>query len=129
MASMATLSFEEHGEKYLVMRKLANEVIKHGADAVIIIGEVWSARFDASKPYRRAVDSPEKNEFLSATLVSKRGNPVQLHAQIIRDNTTVTLAETETFRDQAQIAFAPIYTAWGREIPTAWIDVLGAHDQ
>lgn len=129
MVSMAKLNFEEHGEKYLVMRKLANEVVKHGADAVIIIGEVWSARFDASKPYRRAVDSPEKNEFLSATLVSKRGNPVQLHAQIIRDNTTVTLAETETFRDQAQIAFAPIYTIWGREIPTAWINVLGTHDQ
>jgi len=124
LASMTTLNMEEHGEKYLVMRKLANEVVKHGADAVIIIGEVWSARFDASKPYRRAVDSPEKNEFLTGTLVSKCDEPVQLRAKIIRSNTAVTLAETETSRDQAQIAFSPIYAAWGREIPASWINAL-----
>lgn len=129
IASMITLNMEEHGEKYLVMRKLANEVIKHGADAVIIIGEVWSARFDASNPYRRAVDSPEKDEFLTGTLVSKCGEPVHLRAKIIRDNTAVTLAETETSRDQAQIAFSPIYIAWGREIPTAWINILRTQDQ
>lgn len=129
IAGMNMLNVEEHGEKYLVMRMLANEVIKHGADAVIIIGEAWLARFDASNPYRRAVDSPEKSEFLTGTLVSKTGDPVQLHAQIIRENNVVTLAETKTFRNQAQIAFAPIYTAWGREIPTAWINILGTQGQ
>jgi hypothetical protein len=129
IAHISTLAVQEHGEKYLVMRVLANEVIKHGADAVIIIGEVWSARFDPSKPYRRAVDAPDKNEFLTATLVSKTGDPVQLHAQIIRDNNVTTLAETEILRDQAQVAFAPIYSAWGREIPSAWINVLRSQDQ
>jgi hypothetical protein len=129
VASVATLALQEHGEKYLVMRKLANEVTKHGADAVIIIGEVWSARFDASKPYRRAVDSPDKNEFLTATLVSKTGEPVQMLAQINRVDDVATLSGTETLRDQAQISFAPIYSAWGREIPSAWIDVFGSQDQ
>ncbi|WP_413703620.1 hypothetical protein [Pseudomonas sp. Pseusp16] len=129
IVKISTLAVQEHGEKYLVMRMLANEVIKYGADAVIIIGEVWSARFDPSKPYRRAVDAPEKNELLTATLVSKTGEPVQLHAQIIRKNDIATLADTETFRDQAQIAFAPIYAAWGREIPSAWINVLGPQKQ
>lgn len=129
MASMVTLNMEEHGEKYLVMRKLADEVIKHGADAVIVIGEVWSARFDASKPYRRAVDSPEKDEFLTGTLVSKFGEPIHLRAKIIRNHSTVTLAETEISRDQAQIAFSPIYLAWGREIPTAWLNILKNQDQ
>lgn len=129
IVSMATLNLEEHGEKYLAMRNLANEVIKKGADAAIIIGEVWSARFDASNPYRRAVDSPEKNEFLTGTIVSKHGDPLQLSAQIVRDNNIVTLAETQSFRNQAQIAFAPIYTAWGREIPAAWLNLLGTQDQ
>ena len=129
IAHISTLAVQEHGEKYLVMRGLANEVIKHGADAVIIIGEVWSARFDPSKPYRRAVDAPDKNEYLTATLVSRTGDPVQLHAQIIRDNDVTTLAETEILRDQAQVAFAPIYSAWGREIPSAWINVLRSQDQ
>ncbi|NBB34066.1 hypothetical protein [Pseudomonas sp. BC115LW] len=129
IVKISTLAIQEHGEKYLVMRMLANDVAKYGADSVIIIGEVWSARFDPSKPYRRAVDAPEKNEFLTATLVSKTGEPVQLHAQIIRKNDIATLTETEMLRDQAQVAFAPIYAAWGREIPGAWINILGPQKQ
>ncbi len=118
------LNIQEHGEKYLVMRTLANEVIKCGADGVIVISEVWSAPYDPSKPYRRAVDAPERREFLTATLVTKAGDPVQLHAPINRTGDIVTLGDTETILDQAQVAFAPIYSAWGREIPEAWIEMM-----
>lgn len=128
--SMIALDVQEHGEKYLVMRQLASEVVKHGADGVIIIGEVWSAIYDPSKPYRRAVDASEKKEFLTATLVTKTGDPIQLYAPIKREGNATTLGETEMVRDQAQIAFAPIYKAWGRDIPQAWTEVMktGARD-
>ncbi len=124
------LAIQEHGEKYLIMRMLANEVIKYGVDGVIIISEVWSATYDPSKPYRRAVDAPERSELLSATLVTKTGDPVQLVAQIKRSGNDVTLGGTDTLRDQAQVAFAPIYAAWGREVPNAWIEAMknGARD-
>lgn len=118
------MAVQEHGEKYLVMRKLANEVIKFGADGVIIISEVWSAPYDPSNPYRRAADAPERREFLTATLVTKTGDPIHLSALIRRTGDDVILEDTGTFRDQAQIAFAPIYAAWGREIPDAWIDAI-----
>ncbi|KGS34985.1 hypothetical protein X962_6209 [Burkholderia pseudomallei MSHR7343] len=120
--SMMSLALQEHGEKYLVMRMLANEVIKYGADGVIIISEMWSAPYDPSKPYRRAVDAPKKREILSAILATQTGEPVQLWALIERAGDNVTLGETNTSRDQAQIAFSPIYAAWGREIPDAWIE-------
>lgn len=122
---MFKLVVQEHGEKYLVMRTLANEVIKYGADGVILIGEVWSASYDPSDPYRRAADAPEKAEFLTATLVTKTGDPVRLHALIKRADDEVTLGDTETIRDAAQIAFAPIYAAWGRKVPDAWIEAIG----
>ena len=127
---MIQLAVQEHGEKYLVMRMLANEVIKCGADGVIVISEVWSASYDPSNPYRRAVDAPEKEELLTATLVTKTGDPVQLHALITRTGDVVSLGGTNTLRDQAQISFAPIYAAWGRKIPDAWIEMLkiGAKD-
>ncbi len=128
--NVMSLALQEHGEKYLAMRMLANEVIKYGADGVIIISEVWSAPFDPSNPYRRAADSPEKKEFLSAILATKIGDPVQLLALIERKGDNVTLGDTNTFRNQAQIAFAPVYAAWGREIPDAWIKAtkIGARD-
>ena len=124
LIAIRTLAIQEHGEKYLLMRMLAKEVINYGADGVIIISEIWSAPYDPSNPYRRAVDAPEKSEFLSASLVTKTGEPVQLLALIERVGDEVTLGETDILRDQAQIAFAPIYAAWGREIPDAWIEVM-----
>lgn len=129
--NLMQLAVQEHGEKYLVMRMLANEVIKCGADGVIIISEVWSAPYDPSNPYRRAADVPERRELLSASLVTKIGDPVQLCASIERTGDDVTLGETDTLRDQAQIAFAPIYAAWGREIPDAWKEAMkmGALDR
>jgi len=125
--NLMQLAVQEHGEKYLVMRMLANEVIKCGADGVIIISEVWSAPYDPSNPYRRAADAPERRELLSASLVTKIGDPVQLCASIECSGDVVTLGETDTLRDQAQIAFAPIYAAWGREIPDAWIEVMTSY--
>lgn len=125
--NLIQLHVQEHGEKYLIMRGLANEVIKHGADGVIIISEAWSAPYDPSNPYRRAVDAPEREEFLSASLVTKTGAPVQLHALIKRTGEEVALGDTETLRDQAQIACAPIYAAWGREIPDAWKEAMKSH--
>jgi hypothetical protein len=119
--TMMELDVEEHGEKYLVMRMLANEVIKCGADGVILIAEMWRAPYDPRKPYRRAKDALEKNELLSATLVTKTGDPIQLTALIKRAGEVVALEETETIRNGAQIAFAPIYAAWERAIPDAWV--------
>lgn len=118
------LAVQEDGEKYLFMRMLANEVIKYGADGVIFISEMWCAPYDPSKPYRRAADMPEKREFLSAILVTKTGGSVQLLALIERVGDDVILGKTDTLRDQAHTAFAPIYAAWGREIPHTWIEMM-----
>ena len=120
--TLRQLAVQEHGEKYLVMRMLAHEVINFGADGVIIISEIWSAPYDPNNPYRRAVDAPEKREFLSSTLVTKTGDPVSLLAPIKRTDNGTVLGDTETLRDQAAISFAPIYSAWGRKIPDSWIE-------
>ncbi|WP_326999163.1 hypothetical protein [Comamonas testosteroni] len=126
------LGIQEHGEKYLVFRALANEVVKQGADGVIILSEIWTALYDSKNPYRRVVDAPERREFLSAVLVTKTGDPVQLLAMITREGDSVSLGETIRILDQAQIAFAPIYAAWGRDIPESWIRAtstsVGARD-
>ena len=57
----------QHGHRYLMMRSLAYEVAKRGADAVILIGEAWSAPADPSKPMMRAVDFPDRRELLTGT--------------------------------------------------------------
>lgn len=110
----------EHGHKYLIMRGLAHDVIKHGADAVILIAESWAPPADPKRPMMRAVDSPERKEMLSATLVSKTGEPTMLSAEIRRQSELATLAPIVEQQGGAHFAFAPIYEAWGRPIPDEW---------
>ena len=110
----------EHGHKYLMMRSLAHEVAKRGADAVILIGEAWSAPVDPSKPLMRAVDSPDRRELLTGTVVSKTGEPVHLEAEIKRNGKTVTLDPTIEARGGVHFAFAPVYEAWGKPLPADW---------
>jgi hypothetical protein len=118
---IAQLDPDEHGEKYLLMREAANTVARTGADSVIMIGELWSAPFDSSSPYRRAADSSERREYLSAVMINKDGNPIRKLAEIIRKD-GVSLGETQTNVGEALPIFTPIYEVWGKEIPADWKD-------
>jgi hypothetical protein len=112
---------ENQGQKYLIMRDVAHEVTKYGADAVIVISEVWTSPFDPRKPYQRAADSPVREEALLATLATKSGDPIEWVAKICRNGRTLSLGETRVERDGLAFSFAPIYEAWGRAVPDYWI--------
>lgn len=110
----------EHGHKFLMMRNLAHQAQKIGADAAVLISESWSAPADSAKPYMRAVDSPARKEFLTATAVSKDAEPLMLRAEILREGKKVTLDETSEEASGAHFAFAPLYEIWKKEIPVHW---------
>jgi hypothetical protein len=110
----------EHGHKFMMMRNLAQQAQKIGADAAILISESWSAPADPAKPYMRAVDSPARKEFLTATAVSKNGEPLMLRAEILREGKKVTLDETSEEAGGAHFAFAPLYQVWKKGIPAHW---------
>jgi hypothetical protein len=109
-------------QKYIVMRQLADEVTKSGADAAILIGEVWIARADELKPYERPADSPVRAEGLSLDMVSKNGEPLNRFAKIVREGKKVSLTKSKMAGIPVSFAFAPFYQAWGRPIPQAWTD-------
>jgi len=117
---LAELEFPDQGAKYVVMRKIANDVAKLAADGVVVIGEAWRATANAGKPYMRAVDVPDKIEVLHAVLVRRDGDPVELFADFQRQGDRVKLSDTETVRGGQHYMFAPIYEAWGRALPDDW---------
>lgn len=122
----------EHGEKYLLMRHIAHQVVRKGADGVILIGEVWMAPFSDANPYRRAAEAPDKEEALVATLVTKYGEPKQWAAFIRRVGERVSLDSPTLQEGVAPFIFAPCYEAWWRPIPSEWgdqMDRLRARDQ
>ena len=100
-------------DKYLLMRHVANEVERHAATAVIMIGEAWTAKFDPSRPFARAQDSKDRGEILSAMLVRKDGNALHLAAEIRRDSDgNVRLGETTEVIMEELSMFAPVYDVW-----------------
>ena len=111
---------ESQAEKYLLMRTVAHNVTRHGADAVIELGEVWLAPANSLEPFQRPAESPQREEALVATLVRKHGTPITLFSQICRGDEQVALGETQIHRDEAPFMFSPVYEAWGRSIPTEW---------
>jgi len=117
---------EEHGHKYLMMRDLAHDLVRKGADTAILIGEMWSSKYSPADPYRRAADAPDREEALSATLVSKNGDPVQLYARMVRTEDGVRLDDTKRYTGGAHFMFAPFYEAWGRDIPQEWLQQTNA---
>jgi hypothetical protein len=54
------------------MRDIAHDVSKLAADGVILMGEAWMARADASKPYMRAADAPDKIEMCMGSWSERR---------------------------------------------------------
>ena len=97
---------------------------KAGADAAIMVGEVWLAPYSDRMPYQQPSESPVRKEGLELTLVRKTGEPVQLIAMIIRDGDTVSLDDTSRIDGGAEFSFAPFYKAWGRPIPETWIELV-----
>jgi hypothetical protein len=113
-----------HGQKYLIMRHVAHEVIKYDADAVIVLSEVWTSPLDPQKPYQRAVDSPAREEALAARLALKGGEPIEWIAKIRRNGRKLSLGETRINRDGILFSLAPIYEAWGRTVSKDWTETV-----
>ena len=115
---------ENQGQKHLIMRDVAREVTKYGADAVIVISEVWTSPFDPQKAYQRAANSPERQEALAAELVTKGGKSIEWTARIQRDGRRLSLGETHVDREGISFSFAPVYEAWGRAVPDHWMKAV-----
>ena len=108
-------------QKYLLMRSLANDVVRHGADAAISVDEAWFAPQSDLAPYQRPAELATRKEGLVLTLVRKTGDPVEYIAIIERDGDTVSLGETSIVQGGAMFSFAPFYSAWNRPIPEEWL--------
>lgn len=120
MVCLRELRPEEHGHKFMMMRTLAQEAQRIGVDGAVLISEAWSSPANPDNPYMRPVDSNERIEFLMATAVSKKGEPLQLTAKISRKGKNVVLEDTVENFEGAHFAFAPLYEVWKKPIPESW---------
>ena len=110
------LDIESRQQKYLMMRHLAHDAVRYGADAVILVGEVWTTPADALKPYEFPAESQNRREGLSLTLARKEGDPLHYFSEISRDGDQVSLGEVVFSNTNIPSQFAPFYAVWGRPL-------------
>ncbi len=104
------------------MRALANEVIRYGADAVILVNEAWIARADEVGLFQFPSELPSRLEALTMILARKEGDLLHYQAMINRVNEKPKLGGTELTRNPASFSVAPLYEAWGRAVPQEWMN-------
>lgn len=110
---LAQVEFPDQGAKYVMMRDIANDVAKLAADGVILIGEGWRATANASQPYMRAVDAPDRIEMLHAVLVQRDGDPVELLADFQRQGDQVKLGDTRGQLEEDSTICSPLSMRFG----------------
>lgn len=114
--------FENVQTKYLIMRQLAHRVTRSGADAVMLVGEAWTASAAELKPYERPADSPARKEVLTLHMATKSGASFDCAAEIVRNGKEPSLGETRVAEGSAAFEFAPFFQAWGLPIPESWME-------
>ncbi len=103
---------EDRTEKLVLWRNVACEVERLRAYAVIHIGEAWIAQFDPEHPERSATDSPNRDEALTLSAVSSRGEYINWHARIYRTSGGVVLGNTQDRSGGTPFFFEPVIRVW-----------------
>lgn len=117
------INVENTAQKYVVMRQLAVEAQKSGADAAMLIGEVWMAEAHDLKPYERPKDTTKRREALTLQFINNSGTVIDCLAEIARSGKAVSLDETQLSDQSAPFDFAPFLQVWGLPVPEAWVQM------
>jgi hypothetical protein len=104
--------FETRADKYVLMRRLADEVERCDADAFLLIGEEWVAKAVPQQPFLYAADMPDRGENLGLKACAADGQCVILAAEIIRSGDTVELGETIEHHAEIMPMLEPIRDVW-----------------
>lgn len=109
------LKMDDRTEKHMVFRGLAAEIERLGATSVLIITEVWTAKFDPTQPLRHAADFPERGEALQIVGLDNEGNVSSFLVPFTRQENTIQFAESIPAHDDTLNFLNPIRDVWRRQ--------------
>jgi hypothetical protein len=111
-----TLEPGDHREAYLGMDRVASEVNRLGADALIVSTEVWEALMveeDDPRAKMRATEREDRREAFLTYLVQRDGTTHAWRSSISRSDTNeVTLGDAERIERRTPPLVRPVLEAW-----------------
>lgn len=115
LAQMVEIRNEDRADKYITMRDLASKMERIGADALIMVGEGWSALFDPSNPYRGAAEAPSRQEMLMLTGATRQGEAYYISAPFFRKDDEISFGDRRVVDATNMNAIQPILAMWERQ--------------
>lgn len=111
---------EDAAAKQVQMVRLAMQIEEDAADALILVGEYWSAPIDKLASYERPSESYEKTECLAVMLLQQDGAAIEFSAPIERDGEDAWLGAWKFTEDLRSFSLTPVHIGWGHPVPDAW---------
>jgi hypothetical protein len=114
-ASLVRVDARDKAEKFLIWRRVAEQVKERRASTVIVIGEMWQAEGAEAPEVFNVEDMQNKSEILGLQAISIDGDFIQMFAPIKRSkDDSIVLGETqESHGDRAMPSFlTPIFDVW-----------------
>ena len=109
------LHMEDRTGKHLMMRKLAVEIEKKGADSVVLINEAWLSRGQKLPRSGHAADDPNREEILQLIAADARGQLFVHSAVFVRDaEDKIHFTEERRTTTDVINLLQPIRDAWNR---------------
>ena len=109
------LDLEDQTDKYAAWPRVASEVKRYHAKAVISINEAWIAPLDETQPLRPASQSLERKEVLTIDGANIDGEEVSLMCTFEREDDQIILGETEDDYQFFRASFEPVKRVWRGE--------------
>jgi len=115
LVARTVLEPEDQQDKYLLMEHLADEVVRLGADEVIVSAEVWTARAREGEPLGlvRAGDREDRTEGFATNGVNRAGQAIILITPFSKAGPKTVLGDTNEDRTYPNLML-PIRRAWDR---------------
>jgi hypothetical protein len=114
LVHMMQLVFGDRAAKYVLMRDVADIVQQLKADAIIHIGEAWTARLDPAHPFKYPSDASNRGEILFL-MASTKDRSFFMEAEITRPNGDVELGETVEKAGRHPDMFSPVLKVWNNQ--------------
>ncbi|MFQ5799296.1 MAG: hypothetical protein ACE5H0_11505 [Bacteroidota bacterium] len=114
-ASMLTLELKDRSEKYLGFFRVAEEVERTGAQALINIVESWIAPLDPSNPNQTATDWPNRLEVLTLSAISSQGEEYNLLARFEHRGEQIEIGPTQKAEGMGSSFLDPIRRVWAKQ--------------
>ncbi len=105
------LHFEDNNQKYAIMEVVAREVERRRATGIILIGEIWVAALDPQKPFRRAVECPEKTEAILVEAAGKSDGAFSFCIPFSKEGEKI-IFEQEEYSEMPSNILAPVQKVW-----------------